>query len=207
MKAKLIFIFLFLAVSFVSCNKDTHVFKIENNQQSNKLEERVGNGSEADIAAFYSYQVSLGKQYHSWMLSKISTSDWNALTSSDRSIILNFTDPQYTMLAMYYEAVVNKTLPPNYYSSSGSPASIEVSKKSKKGVELYLTPSEDHFLDCVSVAFGISEINAAINIGSLNAAAASKSTVRILKAVGRRYIGWLGVALMVRDFYNCYNGF
>jgi len=33
-----------------------------------------------------------------------------------------------------------------------------------------------------------------------------QTTVAALKLIGRRYLGWVGVALMVYDFLDCYNG-
>jgi hypothetical protein len=97
----------------------------------------------------------------------------------------------------------------DYLGSGGGSINIQnSSSKSKKlPVEGRLTPTQNRVFDCLAVATGITAIYEAVNMNGMITASASRSAVSFLKAVGRRYFfGYIGVALMVRDFYNCYNG-
>jgi hypothetical protein len=59
--------------------------------------------------------------------------------------------------------------------------------------------------NCVSTAIGIGAIRDLI----LNSAALGTvgTTVGAIKLIGRRYLGWIGVAWMVMDFVDCMDSF
>ncbi|OEK02316.1 hypothetical protein BFP97_12655 [Roseivirga sp. 4D4] len=59
----------------------------------------------------------------------------------------------------------------------------------------------DRLISCASAAVGISSIQAIIqnNLG----AATIETMIGALKHVGKRYLGWIGVGLMVYEFINC----
>lgn len=67
--------------------------------------------------------------------------------------------------------------------------------------------TQDEILDCLAVAVGIKGIyDLVVNTKSLAAfgeVVTAKQAVRLLGKIGSRYLGWIGVALMVRDFANC----
>ncbi len=190
----------------ISCNDD--VFNSNKNYQ--ELEARTSGGTDAQIAAFYSYQVQLGKQYHQWIISLILPSDWNALSYYDRNLILNYSDQQFAILAMYYEGVSYQSFPPDFFGSNSSPSISRISKGTK--INTQRTPGDNKFWDCLEVAFGIAEISTILDLNALSTAstvagkqALSKAAWTIGKAVGKRVAGWFAVGFMVRDFYNCYN--
>lgn len=57
---------------------------------------------------------------------------------------------------------------------------------------------------CLATAVGIAGIYDLVkNTASLGTV---QTTVRALKLIGRRYLGWVGVALMIYDFTDCYYG-
>ncbi len=202
MKNLIIYLNLFILFILFSCNKEEHIaYPIS----STPLELRASGGTESQIASFYSYQVSLGKQYHQWMLSLIKPYDWNLLSNSDKNAILNFTDPQFAALAIYYEGVAYGILPPNYYSTPMQNSNSNIIEMNRISPQYVIDPNA--IQDCLSFATGYSAIREVLNLSSLNAAVISQSAVKILKTVGRRYLGWIGVALMVADFYDCMSHF
>lgn len=59
----------------------------------------------------------------------------------------------------------------------------------------------DRMISCASAAVGISSIQAIIQN---NLAAASIETmIGALKHIGKRYLGWIGVGIMIYEFVNC----
>ncbi|MFN3941736.1 MAG: hypothetical protein ACK4K1_03755 [Flavobacterium sp.] len=69
--------------------------------------------------------------------------------------------------------------------------------------------SYDEILDCAAVALGIAGIYDLItNTRSLAAygeAANAKELLKLAGRLGRRFLGWIGVAIFVRDFGKCMN--
>lgn len=59
----------------------------------------------------------------------------------------------------------------------------------------------DIVMNCLGAALGLHEIYGVIqNIAQLGTA---QGAVRVLKLLGRRYLGWIGVAVAVYSFGNC----
>lgn len=56
---------------------------------------------------------------------------------------------------------------------------------------------------CLATAVGIIGIYDLIQ--NTKALGSVTSTVKALKLIGRRYLGWIGVGLMIYDFLECYN--
>ena len=57
---------------------------------------------------------------------------------------------------------------------------------------------------CLAVAVGIAGLSDLIaNTAALGTA---ETTIAALRLIGRRYLGWIGVGLMVYDFMDCYYG-
>lgn len=81
---------------------------------------------------------------------------------------------------------------------------------SAEEIERYTTSNANSF-ECLAVAIGIDDI---IDIvqggGSIGAIVAgtkglinAKTMVQVLKSLGMRYLGWIGVGIMVYDYANC----
>lgn len=67
---------------------------------------------------------------------------------------------------------------------------------------------QDEILDCLAVAVGVNGLkDLVINTKTLATfeAATAKQMLRLVGKIGSRYLGWVGVAIMVRDFANCMN--
>lgn len=57
---------------------------------------------------------------------------------------------------------------------------------------------------CLSTAVGITAIyDLVLNTSALGAV---ETTIGALRLIGRRYLGWIGVGLMIMDFADCYYG-
>lgn len=57
---------------------------------------------------------------------------------------------------------------------------------------------------CLGVALGVVGIYDLLK--NTRALGSVTTTIRALKIIGRRYLGWIGVALMIYDFTDCYYG-
>ena len=65
------------------------------------------------------------------------------------------------------------------------------------------TPDWNQVRSCASAALGIAGIHE-LYVNTL-ALGTVKTTMGALKLLGRRYLGWIGIALMVYDFQDCLN--
>ncbi len=62
--------------------------------------------------------------------------------------------------------------------------------------------SSSRLLSCLGAAIGVTSIKELSVEGIITATTLSKALI----AIGRRYLGYIGVALMVADFYDCVQG-
>ena len=110
------------------------------------------------------------------------THEWQLLTEEEKTILMNYDDKQMAELALFF------TEPPTItteYISTIHRSTIE----------------ENKILDCVSAVLGLEEAYSIFqNTRSLMTA---RGAVKILKLVGRRYLGWAGLALAVVSFVDC----
>lgn len=67
-----------------------------------------------------------------------------------------------------------------------------------------LRPVDDRIKSCLAVAVGIT--GAYDLIKNTKKLMTVRTAVKALRLIGRRYLGWVGVGLMVYDFVDCYNG-
>lgn len=127
--------------------------------------------------------IETGKQIHADMIQQLAgTYEWQVLTEEEKNVILNFDDKQMSELALLF------TQQPNI-------AIDGVSTLPRRAA------SDDRILSCASAALGIEEAYAIFE--NTRALMTAKGAVRILKLVGRRYLGWVGVALAVVSFVDC----
>lgn len=133
---------------------------------------------EEDITNIIQPLVENGRQIHNEMLGYISGSEeWNTLSEQDKNTILNLSDPQLAALSFQYVSVIQ----PN------------------GGV------NEAAIKDCVGVALGIHGLKTILT--DIFVAPTISGTISLLKFMGRRYIGYIGIAWMVWDFYDCMSHF
>jgi hypothetical protein len=69
----------------------------------------------------------------------------------------------------------------------------------------YSAKMDPRIRNCVSTALGIGAIrDLVMNTAALGTV---ETTMAAIRLIGRRYIGWIGVAWMVMDFVDCMNSF
>lgn len=119
-----------------------------------------------------------GRVLHNELINIITdTEEWNSLPLIERNAILNFDDSQYVELSLYTSIAAYGT------------SSIDW----------------DRVASCASLAFGIRGIQQSISAFVLNGATID-TVVGALRVIGRRYLGYIGVALIIYDFTNCFLG-
>lgn len=132
-----------------------------------------------------------GKIIHQEILNHvIDTPEWNSLSEEDRNAILNYDDQQFSQLALVFTEDVTAI-------SSISEGRID-----------------PRIRTCVSSALGITALYSlyqnTMALGAFSIAGASMTTgeaIYLVGLIGKRYLGWIGVAWMVMDFVDCWNSF
>lgn len=134
--------------------------------------------------------IENGRKIHTELIQKLATTlEWNQLTLEERNSIMNFDDQQMAELSLIY-------------TEMGANTSMSISKSNT--VPRRLTQGEA--LLCVADAIGISQFKSFIEANSLSlmgALATRAGAIEILKIVGKRYLGWFGLAMAIYDFTNC----
>lgn len=124
--------------------------------------------------------IENGEQIYEEMIQQLSeTLEWQQLTEEEKNEILDFDDQQMAELSLIFTQPVVARM------------------------------SADDIFKCAASALGISE---AVNIyrntvimmsGEFSATIATKSALQLLKTVGRRYLGWVGLGYAVILFVDC----
>lgn len=134
--------------------------------------------------------IETGKQIHADMIQQLAgTYEWQLLTDEEKTIIMNFDDQQMSELALFF------TQQPTIVTEAVSTIPRKV--------------DWDNVFKCASSALGISEAyNIYQNTMLLMSKEgmemmAAKSAVQLLKTIGRRYLGWIGLAYAVVTFVDC----
>lgn len=119
-----------------------------------------------------------GKKIHGAMINFLKENgEFENLTKKEKNLINNFSGEQFVELShvLYYQN--------RYHTES--------------------TVDWHQVRSCVSVALGIAGIKTLLT--DTVALGAIQTTVGALKIIGKRYLGYVGVALMIWDFYDCMN--
>jgi len=137
----------------------------------------------AEIQDILNPLVQNGRQIHSEIISKISISeDWISLTYEEKNSILNLTDDQLGELSLIYSTV-------NIEEWQTEP--IEALR-----IDLGTIRS------CLSGALGLGDLYYLV-VENPRALLSANGALKILKHVGLRYLGWIGLGLAVWDFVDC----
>lgn len=122
--------------------------------------------------------VLKGKEIHNEILGKIkNTDEWESLSYEDKDLIINFTDDSYATLALVYSYTANAN------SSLAKP--------------------NPQIMSCIGVALGVVPLyDLVLNTAALGTV---QTAIGALKLIGRRYLGWIGVAVMIWEFGSCMN--
>ncbi|MCA0364522.1 MAG: hypothetical protein LCH67_10805 [Bacteroidetes bacterium] len=174
-----------LSVSPISKNEISMVaLKLEKILKSSNARKSIE--VENEIKYLIQPFVQNGKAIHNEMITIVKGSkQWESLSETDKIYILSFKeDYQFVELSILYYAL---------HSNSRK------LKNARPSNEI------DIIKNCVSAALGIAGIKEIIaNTAALGAV---ETTIGALKLLGKRYLGYVGVAWMIWDFYDCYNSF
>ena len=139
---------------------------------------------EIEISEKISPLIENGRALHQELLDKVAESEeWNTLSEEEKDSIINFSNDQHVVLSLIY-FLDNPNLE---YEANEAGIDAGVIK------------------DCVSFALGVRGIQEIIqNTKSLITV---KDTIKVLKIIGRRYLGFVGLAWMIWDFMDCVASF
>lgn len=122
--------------------------------------------------------VENGRLIHEEIISQVQeTEEWLNLNEEERAAILNYTEYQLAELSVIYSMTQGDA--------------EEVAKV-----------DWNHVRSCLSAAFGLGDIYYLV-VENPRALMNASSAVKILKHVGLRYLGWIGLGLAIWDFVDC----
>lgn len=165
-----------------------------------------------DIAEFYEYENLYG-EYATYpvLRSYILQTDWNNLTPEDKQVIENFTEEDFAFLGMIDLILNQGYIPADFFASSSlTKDQIDLLIQSEFKYQNYqkIRIREAPWKSCLRASLGLTlfeQISDLRNLNGLNNAVKSQKAINILKAVGKRYLGWIGFAFMVHEFATCMN--
>lgn len=138
---------------------------------------------EQEIQRIVSPLVQNGRQIHNEIISKVqSSSEWLLLTDYERNAILNITDDQAGELSLIYSTVDLA----EWQSDPLEPMRMDIGT----------------IRSCLSGALGLGDLYYLV-VENPRALLSANGALKILKHVGLRYLGYLGLALAVWDFVDC----
>lgn len=138
---------------------------------------------EQEIQTIINPLVQNGRQIHSEIISKVQlSSEWVLLTDYERNAILNITDDQAGELSLIYSTVDLA----EWQSDPLEPMRIDIGT----------------IRSCLSGALGVGDLYYLV-VENPRALLSANGALKILKHVGLRYLGYVGLALAVWDFVDC----
>ena len=138
---------------------------------------------EDEIQTIINPLVHNGRQIHSEIISKVqSSSEWFLLTDYERNAILNITDDQAGELSLIYSTVDLA----EWQSGDLEPMLLDFGT----------------IRSCLSGALGLGDLYYLV-VENPRALLSANGALKILKHVGLRYLGYIGLALAVWDFVDC----
>jgi len=164
------------------------------------------------MAEFYEYEQLYG-EYGTYfeLRSYITQTDWNNLSTTDKQVIENYTDVQFALLGMVDMILTQGYIPDDFFTSSNLTKEM-IEEIMGNEIEYHDYPRiqvrEAPWKSCLRISLGLTlfeQISDLGNLSNLNNAAKSQKAIRILGAIGRRYLGWVGFAFMVHEFATCMN--
>jgi len=138
----------------------------------------------AEVQIILEPLIQNGRELHTEIISKITSSeDWLLLTATEKNAILYMTNDQLGELALIYSTV-------NLAEWQTEPAQEELR------IDLGTVRS------CLSGALGLGDLYYLV-VENPKALLSARGAIKILKHVGLRYLGVIGLGLAVWDFVDC----
>lgn len=138
---------------------------------------------EEEIRIILSPLIQNGRQIHSEIISKVQSSpEWLLLSDFERTAILNITDDQAGELSLIY-------------------STVDLNEWQDMPIEV-VRVSLDTIIGCLSAALGFRDLYYLV-VENPRALLNATGAVKILKHVGLRYLGYIGLAIAVYEFVDC----
>lgn len=134
--------------------------------------------TETEIKNIITPLIKNGKEIHNELLSNLKSSqEWNSLTYKEKETIINFSDVQLAELSLIFIELQNN-------------------------IPLKENDNWTHIRSCLSGALGLGELYYLL-IQNPRALATARGTLSLLKHIGGRYLGYIGLGLAIFDFADC----
>lgn len=142
----------------------------------------IKKSNEEEIQEIIAPLIENGKQLYAEMISQIKkTDEWNNLSEIEKSEILNLSDTQKAQISLCFISFPSQ--------SNSSMQKVAPIQKTNRAVS------------CLASALGISAINDIIS-GTI-ALTTVETGLQLLKVMGKRYLGYIGLAIAVYEFVEC----
>lgn len=134
--------------------------------------------TETEIKNIITPLIKNGKEIHNELLSNLKSSqEWNSLTYKEKETIINFSDVQLAELSLIFIELQNN-------------------------IPLKENDNWTHIRSCLSGVLGLGELYYLL-IQNPRALATARGTLSLLKHIGGRYLGYIGLGLAIFDFADC----
>ena len=134
--------------------------------------------TEAEVKRIVTPLINNGKEIHNELLSNLKSSqEWNSLTNKEKETLTNFSDVQLAELSLIFIELQNN---------------------------ITLREEDDwtEVRSCLSGALGLGELYYLL-VQNPRALATARGTLSLLKHIGGRYLGYIGLGLAIYDFVDC----
>lgn len=150
------------------------------NLPSNNLKS-ISKNDEAQIEKIITPLINNGEQLFSEIITQLKeTKEWKELTENEKADILNMSSEQKAQLSLFFMS----------YSSENKSQTLKATELRKSKA-----------VSCLASALGITAINDIVSgIGALMTA---EKGLQVLKIMGKRYLGYIGLAIAVYEFVDC----
>jgi hypothetical protein len=152
--------------------------KIKANESFMSVDIERNKKTEAEVKNIVTPLINNGKEIHNELLLNLkSTQEWNSLTNKEKETLINFSDVQLAELSIIFIELQNNIT----------------------------FREEDDWTEvrsCLSGALGLGELYYLL-VQNPRALATARGTLSLLKHIGGRYLGYIGLGLAIYDFVDC----
>jgi hypothetical protein len=152
--------------------------KLKGNKPYMSVDIEKNKNNEAEIKNIVTPLIHNGKEIHNELLLNLKSSqEWNGLTNKEKETLINFSDIQLAELSLIFIELQNN---------------------------ITLREEDDwtEVRSCLSGALGLGELYYLL-VQNPRALATARGTLSLLKHIGGRYLGYIGLGLAIFDFVDC----
>ncbi len=151
---------------------------IESLKTTASINNRYKNNDITEIHKLINPLIDNGKKIHNEILNNlIKSSEWESISKQEKEILLNFDDIQFSELSLIYFDLQEK-------------------------INLREDDTWTTVRSCLSGALGLGDLYYLL-IENPRSLATARGTISLLKHIGGRYLGYIGLGLAIIDFADC----